>query len=217
MIARLTGMLLSKSPQWVVVDAGGVGYQVFIPLSTFYQLPDEMETVSLHVYTHVREDMLQLFGFKTELEKETFMHLISVSGIGPKLALNILSGIGLEDLLGAIVAADPERIAAIPGVGKKTSQRITLELREKVTQISQEIGVQPKERLEVRHKEIFDDALSALNNLGYHIKSARQALEHVLRRDGDIDLETLLKEALRSLAQGNSPTARAEGIGEETE
>lgn len=217
MIARLTGMLLSKNPQWAVVDAGGVGYRVFIPLSTFYQLPDEMQKVSLHVYTHVREDMLQLFGFKTELEKETFMHLISVSGIGPKLALNILSGIGLEDLLGAIVAADPERIAAIPGVGKKTSQRITLELREKVTQISQEIGVQPKERLEVRHKEIFDDALSALNNLGYPIKSARQALEHVLRRDGDIDLETLLKEALRSLAQGNSPTARAEGIGKETE
>jgi Holliday junction DNA helicase RuvA len=211
MIARLTGMLLSKNPQWAVVDAGGVGYRVFIPLSTFYQLPDEMQKVSLHVYTHVREDMLQLFGFKTELEKETFMHLISVSGIGPKLALNILSGIGLEDLLGAIVAADPERIAAVPGVGKKTSQRITLELREKVAQISQDMGVLPKERLEVTHKEVFDDALSALNNLGYPAKSARKALEHVLRRDGDVDLETLLKEALRNLAQGNSSHGKGAG------
>lgn len=211
MIARLTGMLLSKNPQWAVVDAGGVGYRVFIPLSTFYQLPDEMQKVSLHVYTHVREDMLQLFGFKTELEKETFMHLISVSGIGPKLALNILSGIGLEDLLGAIVAADPERIAAVPGVGKKTSQRITLELREKVTQISQDMGVLPKERLEVTHKEVFDDALSALNNLGYPARSARKALEHVLRRDGDVDLETLLKEALRNLAQGNSSHGKGAG------
>jgi Holliday junction DNA helicase RuvA len=211
MIARLTGMLLSKNPQWAVVDAGGVGYRVFIPLSTFYQLPDEMQKVSLHVYTHVREDMLQLFGFKTELEKETFMHLISVSGIGPKLALNILSGIGLEDLLGAIVAADPERIAAVPGVGKKTSQRITLELREKVAQISQDMGVLPKERLEVTHKEVFDDALSALNNLGYPARSARKALEHVLRRDGDVDLETLLKEALRNLAQGNSSHGKGAG------
>jgi len=202
---------LSKNPQWAVVDAGGVGYRVFIPLSTFYQLPDEMQKVSLHVYTHVREDMLQLFGFKTELEKETFMHLISVSGIGPKLALNILSGIGLEDLLGAIVAADPERIAAVPGVGKKTSQRITLELREKVAQISQDMGVLPKERLEVTHKEVFDDALSALNNLGYPAKSARKALEHVLRRDGDVDLETLLKEALRNLAQGNSSHGKGAG------
>ena len=101
MIARLTGILLSKSPQSVIVDAAGVGYQAFIPLSTFYQLPDEMEKVSLHVYTHVREDTLHLFGFQTELEKKTFLLLISVSGIGPKLALNILSGIGLEDLLGA--------------------------------------------------------------------------------------------------------------------
>jgi Holliday junction DNA helicase RuvA len=204
-------MLLSKNPQWAVVDAGGVGYRVFIPLSTFYQLPDEMQKVSLHVYTHVREDMLQLFGFKTELEKETFMHLISVSGIGPKLALNILSGIGLEDLLGAIVAADPERIAAVPGVGKKTSQRITLELREKVAQISQDMGVLPKERLEVTHKEVFDDALSALNNLGYPARSARKALEHVLRRNGDVDLETLLKEALRNLAQGNSSHGKGAG------
>ncbi len=205
MIARLTGILLSKSPQSVIVDAAGVGYQAFIPLSTFYQLPDEMEKVSLHVYTHVREDTLQLFGFQTELEKKTFLLLISVSGIGPKLALNILSGIGLEDLLGAIVMADPERIAAVPGVGKKTSQRITLELRDKASLLSEDIDLRPRERIEIRHKEIFDDALSALSNLGYSSRDAKRALEHVLRTDAEVNLEALLKEALRRLARGDSP------------
>jgi len=205
MIARLTGILLSKSPQSVIIDAAGVGYQAFVPLSTFYQLPDEMEKVSLHVYTHVREDTLHLFGFQTELEKKTFLLLISVSGIGPKLALNILSGIGLEDLLGAIVMADPERIAAVPGVGKKTSQRITLELRDKASLLSEDIDLRPKERIEIRHKEIFDDALSALSNLGYSSRDAKRALEHVLRTDAEVNLEALLKEALRRLARGDSP------------
>ncbi len=205
MIARLTGILLSKSPQSVIIDAAGVGYQAFVPLSTFYQLPDEMEKVSLHVYTHVREDTLQLFGFQTELEKKTFLLLISVSGIGPKLALNILSGIGFEDLLGAIVMADPERIAAVPGVGKKTSQRITLELRDKASLLSEDIDLRPRERIEIRHKEIFDDALSALGNLGYSSRDAKRALEHVLRTDEEVNLEALLKEALRRLARGDSP------------
>ncbi|MBW1715822.1 MAG: Holliday junction branch migration protein RuvA [Deltaproteobacteria bacterium] len=204
MIARLTGILLSKSPQSVIIDAAGVGYQAFVPLSTFYQLPDEMEKVSLHVYTHVREDTFQLFGFQTELEKKTFLLLISVSGIGPKLALNILSGIGLEDLLGAIVMADPERIAAVPGVGKKTSQRITLELRDKASLLSEDIDLRPRERVEIRHKEIFDDALSALSNLGYPRRDAKKALEDVLRRDEEVNLEALLKEALRRLARGDS-------------
>lgn len=205
MIARLTGILLSKSPQSVIIDAAGVGYQAFVPLSTFYQLPDEMEKVSLHVYTHVREDTLQLFGFQTELEKKTFLLLISVSGIGPKLALNILSGIGFEDLLGAIVMADPERIAAVPGVGKKTSQRITLELRDKASLLSEDIDLRPRERIEILHKEIFDDALSALSNLGYSSRDAKRALEHVLRTDAEVNLEALLKEALRRLARGDSP------------
>jgi Holliday junction DNA helicase RuvA len=204
MIAHLTGILFSKSPQSVIVDAAGVGYQIFIPLSTFYQLPDEMEKVSLHVYTHVREDMFQLFGFQTEIEKKVFSLLISVSGIGPRLALNILSGIGLEDLLSAIVRADSERIAAVPGVGRKTSQRITLELKEKVSDLSEWIEIRPKERIEMKSKEEFDDALSALINLGYPSRSAKKAIEDVLHRDNEMDLETLLKEALRSLAAGSS-------------
>jgi len=205
MIAHLTGTLLNKNPQSVIIDVAGVGYQAFIPLSTFYRLPEETGTVSLYVYTHVREDTLQLFGFQTELERKVFLLLISVSGIGPKLALNILSGIGLEDLLGAIVTADPERIAAVPGVGKKTSQRITLELKDKASQLSEGIELRPRERFEIKNKEIFDDALSALGNLGYPIRSAKKALEDILRRDGDINLETLLREALRALAQGSSP------------
>jgi Holliday junction DNA helicase RuvA len=208
MIAHLTGILFSKSPQSVVVDAAGVGYQIFVPLSTFYQLPDEMEKVSLHVYTHVREDMLQLFGFQTETEKEIFLLLISVSGIGPKLALNILSGIGLEDLLSAIVSADSERIVAIPGVGKKTSQRITLELKEKVSDIYEGIEVLPRDKVQIRNKEIFDDALSALINLGYPSKSAKIVIENVLRNDNDINLDTLLKEALRNMASGSSLKVR---------
>jgi len=201
MIAHLTGILFSKRPQSVVVDTTGVGYHIYIPLSTFYQLPDEMEKVSLHVYTHVRQDMLQLFGFQTETEKEIFLLLISVSGIGPKLALNILSGIGIKELLSAIVNADSERISAIPGVGKKTSQRITLELKEKVSDIVEGIELRPQEKVQIRNKEIFDDALSALINLGYPSKSAKIVIENVLRNDNDINLDTLLKEALRNLAK----------------
>ena len=204
MIAHLTGILFSKSPQSVIVDTAGVGYQIFIPLSTFYQLPDELEKVSLHVYTHVREDVIQLFGFQTEREREIFSLLISVSGIGPKLALNILSGIGLDDLLSAIVRADSERIAAVPGVGKKTSQRITQELKEKASYLSEGIEVPPRERPQIKDKRIFDDALSALINLGYQSRSAKRAIENILFKDNEIDLETLLKEVLRSLARGNS-------------
>ncbi len=203
MIAHLTGILFSKRPQSVVIDTAGVGYHINIPLSTFYQLPDEMEKVSLHVYTHVREDMLQLFGFQTKTEKEIFLLLISISGIGPKLALNILSGIGIKELLSAIMSADSERISAIPGVGKKTSQRITLELKEKVSDIAEGIEVRPREKMQIRNKEIFDDALSALINLGYQSKSAKIVIENVLRNDNDINLDTLLKEALRNLASGS--------------
>jgi Holliday junction DNA helicase RuvA len=204
MIAHLTGILFSKSPQSVIVDTAGVGYQIFIPLSTFYQLPDELEKVNLHVYTHVREDVIQLFGFQTEREREVFSLLISVSGIGPKLALNILSGIGLDDLLSAIGRADSERIAAVPGVGKKTSQRITLELKEKASYLSEGIEAPPRDRPQIKDKVIFDDALSALINLGYQSRFAKRAIENVLFKDNEIDLETLLKEALRSLARGNS-------------
>jgi Holliday junction DNA helicase RuvA len=201
MIAYLSGTLLSKNPQSLVVDINGVGYQIFIPLSTFYQLPDEMEKVSLHTYTHVREDTLQLFGFQTEMEKEVFLLLISVSGIGPKVALNILSGMGFEELLSAIVRADSERISSIPGVGKKTSQRITLELKEKASKLVGGIEVALEQKVEIRNKEIYEDALSALINLGYPSKAAKRAIDIALGKDQEMNIEALLKEALRNLAQ----------------
>ncbi len=203
MIARLTGILAGKNPQLIIVDTAGVGYQIYIPLSTFYQLPEESQEVSLHIYTHVREDLLQLFGFKTEKEKEIFMLLISVSGIGPRLALSILSGIGLEDLLDAITRSDSDRISAIPGVGKKTSQRIVLELKEKASFIPGSVGVERPalESIHTKNKEIFEDALSALMNLGYPKRSAKKALENILVKDEDVDIETLLKYALRNLSK----------------
>jgi holliday junction DNA helicase RuvA len=199
MIAYLSGTLFSKNPQSVVVDINGVGYQIFIPLSTFYRLPDEANTVSLHIYTHVRQDTLQLFGFQTETEKQIFLLLISVSGIGPRVALNILSGMGFEELLSAIVRADSERISSIPGVGIKTSQRIILELKEKASKLAEGIGEIPEQRVEIRDRETYEDALSALINLGYPSKSAKKALETALQTDHEMNIETLLKEALQNL------------------
>jgi Holliday junction DNA helicase RuvA len=201
MIAHLTGTLINKNPQSIIVDIDGVGYQLIIPLSTFYQLPEEMEKVSLHVYTYVREDTLQLFGFQTEMEKELFLLLISVSGIGPKVALNILSGMGFEDLIGAIVRDDPEKIATIPGVGKKTSQRITLELKEKASTLVSGIGLELRDKVRIRDKGMYEDALSALINLGYSTKAAKNAIERALDKSNGVNLETLLKDALRNLAQ----------------
>jgi Holliday junction DNA helicase RuvA len=200
MIAYVRGTIFSKNPQSVVVDIHGIGYQIFIPLSTFYQLPDETKTVSLYVYTHVRQDILQLFGFQTEMEKQVFLLLISVSSIGPKVALNILSGMGFEELLSAIVREDSEKISSIPGVGKKTSQRIILELKEKASKIAEGIEVAPEAKLEIRDREIYEDALSALINLGYPSKAAKKAIEAALRNGHEMNIETLLKEALRNLA-----------------
>ncbi len=135
MIAHLSGTLLTKAPQSVIIDNAGIGYEVTVPLSTFYALPEKDGRVSLHIYTHVREDALMLFGFYTPLEKEIFTMLISVSGIGPKLATNILSGIGPEQLLEAMARGDTARMQSIPGVGKKTSERIALELRDKAMKL----------------------------------------------------------------------------------
>ena len=131
MIAHISGPIFSKTTQSVIIDANGIGYEVFVPLSTFYTLPDRGEKASLQIYTHVREDALTLFGFKTKLEKDLFLMLISISGIGPKLAVNILSGIGPRDLVDAIALGDTLRLQAIPGVGKKTAERIALELKDR--------------------------------------------------------------------------------------
>ncbi|MBN2060902.1 MAG: Holliday junction branch migration protein RuvA [Deltaproteobacteria bacterium] len=200
MIAHLKGTLLKKTPGSIIVDICGVGFEVIAPLSTFYCLPAEDETVSLHIYTHVREDVLLLFGFHSSIEKEIFKLLISVSGIGPKLAVNILSGIGPDELLKAIVTGDSARLNAIPGVGRKTSERIALELKEKASKITADIDLPPAQAACDADKIIFDDALSALLNLGYSQKPARQAVEKAFSSIKEKNLEGLIKEALKLLA-----------------
>jgi Holliday junction DNA helicase RuvA len=138
MIARISGILIQKSVPQCVVDVHGAGYRVFVPLSTFYELPEEGQTVILHVHTHVREDAINLYGFLTKEEREVFQLLISVSGIGPKLALNILSGIAAGDLVKAVIGEDLKRLTGIPGVGKKTAERMILELKDKAARMGNE-------------------------------------------------------------------------------
>jgi holliday junction DNA helicase RuvA len=200
MIAHLTGLLLRKSTQSLVIEAGGIGYEVIVPLSTFYALPEEGERVDLHIYTHVREDALLLFGFHTKLEKDLFLMLIAVSGIGPKLAVNILSGIGPGELQEAMARGDALRLQSIPGVGKKTAERIVLELKERALKSLGDREIAPVSIAGERGQGLMDDALSALTNLGYQAKSARKALGMVLRAEENITLEGLIKEALKRLA-----------------
>jgi holliday junction DNA helicase RuvA len=199
MIAFLKGILLSKTPNRVVVENNGIGYEVFVPLSTFYGLPDLQEKVNLHVHTHVREDALTLFGFQTLLEKQIFALLIAVTGIGPKLATNILSGIGPDELLQAMTRGDAARMQSIPGVGKKTAERIALELKEKALKLSGEVA--PLSAFAVPHdeKELYEDALSALVNLGYSAKAAKDCVEKARTRLEEPTLEVWIREALRLL------------------
>jgi Holliday junction DNA helicase RuvA len=200
MIARLTGLLFQKTPQCVIIEAGGVGYEVFVPLSTFYTLPDPNERVSLHVHTHVREDALILFGFQTTLEKDLFLMLTSVSGIGPRLSSNILSGIGPHDLLDAMAQGDAVRLQAIPGVGKKTAERIALELKDSACQLLGREETPSVQTTEPEDQQTLEDALSALRNLGYTEKAAKRALQQARSRIGEGTLETLIREALKTLA-----------------
>jgi Holliday junction DNA helicase RuvA len=208
MIAHLKGTLFRKTTESVIIDNDGVGYEVFVPLSTFYAMPDETEKVSLHIHTHVREDALILFGFQTTLEKKIFNLLISVSGIGPKLAINILSGIGPAELLEAIARGDAIRLQAIPGVGKKTAERIVLELKDKGQKIALRIAQHTDWDMERplaavisdQYKQILDDATSALMNLGYPAKSAKQAVDKAVSRMKEPRLEETIKEALQLLA-----------------
>jgi Holliday junction DNA helicase RuvA len=195
-IAHLRGRLLDKHPHRIVVDVGGVGYDVAVPLSTFYGLGEPGEETSLRIHTHVREDALQLFGFGTRLEQEIFERLIGVSGIGPKLALSVLSGIEPPELIRAIHRGDLPRLTAIPGVGKKTAERLVLELKDRLPllpAIDDAAG-------EPAPASLKDDVLSALMNLGYHRPLAEKAVEIALKTT-DGDFERTLKQALRELAR----------------
>jgi holliday junction DNA helicase RuvA len=200
MIAFLEGRLLSKSPESIIVSAQGIGYQVAVPLSSFYDLPAVEQGVRLHIYTHVRQDAILLFGFLTPQEKEFFLLLLGVSGIGPKVALNILSGISSLELGQALLAEDSGRIQRIPGIGKKTAERIVLELKDKI----KKLNLTPFPSLDrgVREETHFEDAVSALINLGYPRVIAEKALSQIKNETGEqISLEELLRKALKSLSR----------------
>lgn len=197
MIAHLEGTVRHKSPEFIIVDVHGVGYCVHVPLSTYYDLPDFGQNVSLNIHTHVRDDALQLYGFRTLAEKEMFLLLIAISGIGPKLAVNILSGISAEELRQVIYHENRTRLQGLPGVGKKTAERIILELRDKfkIKKDASIITGPPSSEPHVR-----DDAFSALLNLGYRPAEAEKALQRVESSDGDrLPLPDLLKKALSLL------------------
>jgi Holliday junction DNA helicase RuvA len=196
-IARLAGTLLEVKTSGVVLDVQGVGYELAIPLGTFSALPPAGEKAVLYVHTHVREDALQLFGFATPQEKYVFERLLSVSGIGPKVALTVLSGLPLPDLVGAIVSQNARVLATIPGVGRKLAERLGLELKEKLVGFG--IGTGPD--APAAKTSVADDAIGALQNLGYKITQAEQAVEKAVRSVGPSDLNKILQAALKSLAR----------------
>jgi len=193
MIGRLTGRLAAKAPDHVLLDVGGVGYLVHIPLSTFYELPDPEGPASLWVHTHVREDALALYGFMTERERTLFLLLLGVTGIGPRVALTVLSGIPPSELVDALRSQDVRRLVAIPGVGKKTAERMVLELAEKVASLPGEAPARAPAAAAA------DDVVSALVNLGYRKAEAERAVDATARAGGSREFGPFLKEALRRL------------------
>jgi Holliday junction DNA helicase RuvA len=196
-IAHLRGRILEKHPNRIVVDVNGVGYDVAVPLSTFYGLGESGAEIALRIHTHVREDALLLFGFSTGLEQDLFERLISVSGIGPKVALAVLSGIEPADLMTAIQRADHARLTAIPGIGKKTAERIVVELKDRLPKAELATAA---EGPAVSSSTLRDDVLSALVNLGYHRPLAEKAVD-AAARSGSGDFEQTLRQALRELAR----------------
>ena len=198
MIAHLTGKLLEKSTNIAIVDVGGVGYEVTIPLSTFYELGDVGSDVSLRVQTHVREDAIQLFGFKSGRERDLFLRLISVQGVGPKLAITMLSGMSADEMVLAIRKEDLARLTSIPGVGRKTAERLVVELRDKMA----DIGGDTKPTAEAHPgDDVFEDALSALINLGYQRAAAEKALNQATKEGTEITVQKLLRRSLQVLAK----------------
>ena len=196
MIAHLQGEILRKSPQEVVVDVAGVGYRVLIPVSTFYKLGPEGDSVRLLVHTHVREDALSLFGFASRGEQALFERLIGVAGVGPKLAVNILSGIEAGELAEALRASDVARLTRIPGVGKKTAERLVVDLKDKMPPLSAAPG--PGEGAPAGG--VKEDLASTLVNLGYSRGEAEKGAERALREDGSGRFEDLLRRALSALS-----------------
>jgi holliday junction DNA helicase RuvA len=197
MIALLTGKIAYKSPEFIIMDVGGVGYRVQIPFSTYYDLPEAGGTVSLTIYTHVKEDAINLYGFRTPLEKHFFQLLISVSGIGPKMGKDILSNIQVEELGQAIVRGDLARLSAIPGIGRKTAERLVLELKEKVLKLGVAQPAAAGSRT-AHAADLKEDVASALVNLGYKEAVVNKALAELVIPP-DASMEAVLKQALKLL------------------
>lgn len=194
MIARLSGQVLEKHPNRVIVDVSGVGYDVQVPLSTFYGCGEPGATIALRIHTHVREDQLALYGFATDLELVMFEKLIAVSGIGPKLALSVLSGIEPRDLVGAIQRTDLARLTGIPGVGKKTAERMCVELRDRLPKMIEASSGSVAD-------SVRDDLVSALVNLGYHRQAIDKTLDKLLNTKEEQRFEDVLRAALKDLSR----------------
>ena len=198
MIAFLRGRIIDKQPNLIVIDVQGVGYEVHVPLSTYYDAGEAGAEAALRIHTHVREDALQLYGFLTPLEEQLFERLISISGIGPKLGIAVLSGIEPAELVSAIQRGDVARLTTIPGVGKKTSERIVLELKDRLAQMAAvPAGARSPEA--ATGDRLRDDLLSALQNLGYHRPLAEKAVDATLAKAEAPTFEQALRGALREL------------------
>lgn len=201
MIARIKGTLVRKSIGHVIVDAHGIGYRVFIPLTTFYELPDTGQTVTLNIHTHVKEDAIHLYGFYQPEDQDVFQMLISVSGIGPRLALNILSGIPAAEFIGAVTRGNLNRLVAIPGVGRKTAERMIVELKDRILKVELKGAGADRETETAEDEAMKEDALSALVNLGYKSGAANHVIDRILAASSPkLSLDVLLKESLKALS-----------------
>ncbi len=203
MIAFLTGKILEKHANAVIVDVGGVGYEVSIPLSTFYELGEVGDDVSLRIFTYVREDTLQLFGFKTIRERDLYLKLISVQGVGAKSGITMLSGMSADEIIAAIRTDNLAKLTAIPGVGKKTAERLVIELRDKVAELASGVSADTSMSAgsAIGGEGVMDDALSALINLGYKKDAAEKALQSAIKDGTELNVQKLLRAALQRLAK----------------
>jgi Holliday junction DNA helicase RuvA len=201
MIALISGKIVYKGISHVVIDAHGVGYRIFIPLTTFYELPETGQIITLHVHTHVKQDAINLFGFYTVQERDLFQLMLSVSGIGPKMSMNILSGISVQEMLRAISSGDVRKLISIPGLGKKLAERLILELKEKVVKKMMAEEMPAIDNQQKINEIIREDVLSALINLGYKSNMAQAALDKVLYTSAkELAMDQLLKKTLKILS-----------------
>ena len=203
MIAGLAGRLISKSPSQAILDVNGVAYDIRIALSTYFQLPNLQEFATLHISTQLRNESIQLFGFLNIQEKETFTLLTGITGIGPKLALSILSSLSVDDLFSSIQSNDIDTLSSVPGIGKKSASRITLELKDKISRL-QSVDTPPGESPSGDSSNVLqEDAASALLNLGYRSTEVKKAIQHTLQKNQEgWSLENLIRESLKELAKG---------------